>query len=185
MTNATNNYTPYTIAGSGVSLFIRPVSSFLFRDIEKQYPAPIPPREQIIRADGSFMETENRAHPDYIAAVREREARVNGMMGDLIVELACMIVLTDEQRDEIKAYRDNFKRITGGELAGSIESQYIKYIALADNSDMVELIRAVMNRMRPDEKKLTSGRITSEQPTEARPYSPDPLEKPESLTVMS
>lgn len=166
-------------------MFIRPISTFLFRDIDKEFPAPIPPREQILRADGSFLETENRSHPDYLAALTERESRINGMMGDIVIELACMINLTDAQREEIKNYRDNVKRIAGVEIAGSIESQYLKYIALTDTSDMVELIRAVMSRMRPSEKKLTNGLSTSEQPTKALPSSQDLLVEPEQVIAMS
>lgn len=185
MSNTTNNLTPYTIAGSGVSLFIKPIAPFLFRDLERALPLPEPPLETIERADGSRETVENKAHPDYQAALNERATRANMMIADLCVELGTHIALTDEQKAEALAYRTTVERVTGVALAGSIETIYLRYIALASNDDLRAFIAAVMERIRPSEKKLTSGQSITAQPFAAYPSGADPLEKPEPHSLTS
>jgi hypothetical protein len=185
MSNTTNNYTPYTAPVSGVSFFIRPISPALFREINNALPEPEAPREQIIRADGLIVEDYNRANPDYLAAVNERNARINGMMSDVAIELASMITLSDEQKSEIADYRVAYARISGNELTGSLESQYLKYIALVSIDDINDHLRAVMNRIKPDEKKSMSGRSITEQPIAASLSGADPQEEADSVTATS
>lgn len=185
MSNTTNNYTPYTAPVSGVSFFIRPISPSLFRALNDAIPEPVAPRETIVRADGSIVEDYNRAAPDYLAALNERNAKINGMMSDVAIELASLITLSDEQKQELEDYRAAYERISGYKLAGSVESQYLKYIALVSIEDINDHLRAVMNRIKPDEKKLMSGRNISEQPIEESPSGPDPLSGAELATVTS
>lgn len=167
MTNTPNTYTPYTIKGSGVSLFIKPLAPELLKQVAKAYPEPEPPRERIERADGSWYEEDNKHHPDYLDALERRETKINNMISDLCLELGTMITLTDAQKAEIQSYRETVKRITGIEPEGAIEVAYLKFIALANVADLRDLLRAILALMRPDEKKLTSGSITSEPLTTA------------------
>lgn len=185
MSNTTNNYTPYTIKGNGIAVFIKPLSPVLFRDIDRQYPAPEPPSETVIMADGSSITADNKSHPDYIAALQAREARINAMMADIVIELGVMILLSDEQKEEIKSYRESVERIAGYAMSGSIESQYLKYIALADTNDLSDILRAVMQRMRPDEKKLRSGLSTSAQHLEEPLYGAGPQTEQAQAIAMS
>ena len=185
MTNTPNTYTPYTIKGSGVSLFIKPLAPELLKQVAKAYPEPEPPRERIQAADGSWYETDNRMHPDYLDALERRETKINNMISDLCIELGTLITLTDAQKAETQAYRETVKRIAGIEPEGAIEVAYLKYIALANVVDLRDLLRAILSLMRPDEKKLTSGSITSEQPTTESQSGDDPQDGAEQATRMS
>lgn len=182
MTNTTNTYTPYTIKGSGVSLFIRPLAPMLLKQVAKAYPEPEPPRERIERVDGSWYEEDNRAHPDYLSALEAREQKINDMISDLCIELGTLITLSDAQKAEIQSYRDAVKRITGIEQEGAIEVAYLKYIALANASDLRDLLRAILSLMRPDEKKLPSGSIHSE-PLTTESQSGDDLQDGAALNT--
>ena len=152
-----NNLTPYTIKSTGVSVFIRPIPPMLLRAVSRAFPEPEPPTEMIEGPDGSTYPAKNRSHPDYLAAIAERNRRVSEGVADLVIERGVVIDLDDAQRAEVEELRAFMREKFSTELETDSRIAYVKHIAIGTPQDLRELIEEVSGRSVPTDPKLQSG----------------------------
>jgi hypothetical protein len=136
---------PFTFKDTGKTVLIRKVSPYLAQEIRKSFPIPMPPVQSVTYPDGTVVQEENRAHPDYIKSLAANEELVNEKLQDLVVARGVVVEITDEIKAEIEALRADMLEI-GVELKGSDKAIYIKDLCVGTDSDLMELIEAIMRR---------------------------------------
>jgi hypothetical protein len=171
----TNNLTPFTFESSGESCFIRPVPVMLVREVERSIPRPEPPVQAVENPDGTTRNERNLTHPDYLAALRVRNDKVQEVITKLVIRRGVFVRLTDEQREEVRELREDLKAINDVELNEPDEAVWVKYIACASHNDLTRLINEVSNRSVPTDPKSASGSTSSPSPFEATTSSENPL----------
>lgn len=145
---------PYTVQDTGVTFSIRKVSPMLVNEINKAYPKPVPPMNEVDYGDGKKVKEPNESDPDYQKQLREHRTLTFQKMQELMVERGVIIELTSEQKAEVKQLRDQFKTIMNKELTGSDKSVFIFNIAIGTDSDLNELIQAITRRSQPTEEAI-------------------------------
>lgn len=148
---------PHTFKSTGVSVYLRPIPPFLLRTVGKTLVAPEPPEEDVPQIDGTTRREKNRAHPDYIAAMKTYDERVNEATADLIVTRGVFLTLTDAMREEVKQLREFMQARFGVELDGDDTTAYVKHIAIGTPAELRELIMAVTARSVPTDPLSKSG----------------------------
>lgn len=162
-----NNLTPFTFESTGESCFIRPVPVMLVREIERSIPKPAPPMQEVEGPDGTKRMEANRTHPDFLAALGERAEKLQEAMTALILKRGVVVKLSDEQRDDVKALREDMRESFGVTWDASDEVVWVKYIACATPADLRRLINEVTNRSVPSDPKSANGLSSSPSPSEA------------------
>lgn len=148
---------PHTFKSTGVSAYLRPIPPFLLRTVGKTLVAPEPPEEEVPQIDGTTRKEKNRAHPDYIAAMKAYDERVNEATADLIVTRGVFLALTDAMRDEVKQLREFMKSRFGVDLDADDMTAYVKHIAIGTPEELRELILAVTAQSVPTDPLSKSG----------------------------
>lgn len=179
-----NNLTPFTFESSGESVFIRPIPVMLIQAMEKSIPVPQPPMQEVENADGTRRLEANRAHPDYLAALAERNSKVRDAMTALALQRGVFVKLTDEQRDEARALRAEVAGI-GTKLEDDDAQVWLKYIACQSAEDLSRLLREVTAKSVPSDPKSQSGLSSSTSPSEATTSGDAPPSAAASATASS
>jgi hypothetical protein len=157
MTTEVNGLIPYTFKSTGVNAFVRPIPPYLLRSVGKAFDPPKPPTETIALPDGTTREEQNKAHPEYIAALEEYSNKINEALADLIAERGVVIKLTKSQLKDVQELREYMRSRHGVDIGNNNESAYIRYFALGTPQDIVDLIKAVTQASVPTDPKSQSG----------------------------
>lgn len=169
MSNNGNGATPptnepgvvaFTLPHSKRQVFIKRVSPFLARDVQRAFKPPDPPLNEVANADGTTRLEPNPIDPDYEAALKQYQTEVNEKTMRLAIALGVVFRPTEAQEQEIAELRQSLRDILGIELPVNDRDAYMTYIVLTDPRDAKALMEAIFSRSIPTEEKIAEAAET-------------------------
>jgi hypothetical protein len=151
--------TPFKLPHGPNKVFLKKVSPFLLREIQKKFPPPRPP-VNLVEYDGRMVEEENPADPAYKEALDAHNVGTYERMMRLAILRGIHHVLTPAQRAETNELRKQMKNDVGVELEGTDEFVYLAYIVLADPRDARAVMDAIFSRSQPTEAAISEAAET-------------------------
>lgn len=153
-----NELTPFIFKDTGIAVQIRKVSPLLIMDMRQNFPEPKPPTQEV-EINGKKVIEENRAHPDFRAAMETYSLEFENRMRRFLIRRGVSVHITDEIRAQIAQLKADYLEDTGSELKGSDEYIYISYIAIGTDADMEELIERITQRSQPTPEEVELGKV--------------------------
>ena len=159
----TSELTPHTFKDTGIKVKIRKVSPMLIMEVQKAFPPPKPPMQEVVYGDpgesgAKTVEEPNEAHPDYLVAIDEYNLELEAKVRQLMFKRGVRIHLDEEQKQEVKELREEWKEMFDKDLSGSDKYLYISYIAIGTDADMEELQEVIMRRSQPTEAAIAEAK---------------------------
>lgn len=147
-----NELIPFTFQSTGKVVQIRKVSPFLQIEIQKAFPAPEPPVQEVDYGDGDVRMEKNFAHPDYVRALENYNLELSDKIQRLIIKRGVAVEITEEIRKEVEELRGFWLDEYGVELPEKNEKMiYVLDICIGTQEDGEELIAAITRRSQPTE----------------------------------
>jgi len=151
---------PYTFKDTGIKVKIKKVSPLLIVEVQKAMPVPKPPMQDVVYGDpgdpgAKKVQEPNESHPDYLADIDDYNMALEMKVRKFMIMRGVVINLDDEQKQEVKQLREEWKEEFDAELNGSDKFLYISYIAIGTDADMEELMDVIMRRSQPTEAVIT------------------------------
>jgi hypothetical protein len=145
---------------TGVSLPTKKIHLQLLQDLErtirKQMPEPKPPLQKVDYGNGPVDEA-NLAEPGYVAAMDKWEkdfrSEQTRRTQELILKMGVYpaLILSDEQKSQIKALREEMMEEYQIELDPDDRFVYVWNICLQSADDLNDLIQFMIRRSQPTE----------------------------------
>lgn len=139
---------------TGITVGIRRVSPLLMLKLRERYPAPKPPMQEVDYGDGKKRLEPNPAHPDYIASMAAYDEDMERRARDLLIRRGVVVEWTDEQKAELEEVKAWWLASYGEELSGDDVVNYVSYVAIGSDSDLVDLVDALVKRSQPTEEAV-------------------------------
>ncbi len=160
-----NELSPFTFEDTGVKVHIRKVSPLLIMEVQKAMPVPKPPTQEVVYGDpddpgAKKVQEPNEAHPDYLAAIDQYNMELEAKVRKFMIKRGVIINLDDDQKQEVKELRKEWKDEFGKELDGNDKFLFISYIAIGTDSDMEELMDVIMRRSQPTEAVMSEAKAS-------------------------
>lgn len=145
-----NEWTEFTFHDTGKVVKIRKVSPMLAIDIDASIPRPAPPTNRVdYGPPKGVVDEPNYNDPGYLAAVRERDARV-GIAATRATILRGVTVEGDEWKKDVEEYRQFILETTGANLEEKNDLiLYVLRVCVGSQEDMTDLITAITQRSQP------------------------------------
>lgn len=155
-----NELTPFTFKDTGITVQIRKVSPLLIMEVQKAMPVPKPPMQEVVYGDpgdpgAKTVKEPNEAHPDYLADIDAYNMELEMKVRKFMIMRGVVIHLSDDQKQDVKELREEWKEEFGVELSGNDKLLYISYIAIGTDSDMEEMMDVIMRRSQPTEAAMS------------------------------
>jgi hypothetical protein len=150
----------YKFKDTGVEVSIRKVSPLLGAEIQRAFPAPTPPLQEVDYGDGVKKMEPNPSDPTFIEELRKYSNFLEEKTRSLIIKRGVVIELTDEQKSDVAELRKQWKDDFGVELQGDDKYIFVSYIAVGTDSDLEELLQAILRRSRPTEGAIAEATKT-------------------------
>jgi len=145
----TNALTPHTFKDTGKVVQIKKVSPLLIMQLQKDFPEPEAPLQEVDYGDGEIRLEPNPAHPDYEKTLQQYKYAFEQRMREMMVDRGVVLELSDEDKVEIQDLRTYWQENYGKPLAGNDKFVYISYICIGTDADMNELVEAISRRSQP------------------------------------
>jgi hypothetical protein len=149
--------TPFTFKDTGINIKIRKVSSFLVNELNKLYPAPKPPMQEVDYGDGKVVMEPNEAHPNYIQTMADYQNLKMEQLKKLLVRRG---VECEVDTEAVQELRDYWRAEYGKELEGTDKEIYIFYICAGTDKDADELMEAILRRSQPTKEAVELAKVT-------------------------
>jgi len=155
-----NELNPHTFKDTGITVQIRKVSPLLIIEVQKAMPVPKPPMQEVVYGDpndpgAKKVQEPNETHPDYMADIEKYNTDLEEKVRKFMISRGVVITLSDEQKEEVKELREEWKEEFDVELRGNDKLLYISFIAIGTDSDMEELMDVIMRRSQPTEAVMS------------------------------
>lgn len=152
---------PFVFADTGIQVNIRKVSPMLVVELQKAFPPPTPPRQRVQIGDSDdYTEEPNPAHPDYLLAMGKYNQELEMKVRQLLIKRGVVLDLTSDWKDQVDELRQFWLDTYGKELEGDDKVLYISYIAVGTDSDLSDLLAAIMQRSQPTEEAVETAKST-------------------------
>ena len=149
---------PFIFQDTGVEVFIKKVSPLLVVELQKAFPAPVPPRQRV-EIGGEWVEEPNPAHPDHVQALEQYSVEFEQRVRKLLISRGVVIPEANTTwRDEVKELRQFWMDTYGKELDGDDKAVYIAHIAIGTDADMTDLLSKILQRSQPTEEAVASAK---------------------------
>lgn len=145
-----NELIPHTFKDSGVTVQIKKVSPLLILELQRAFPKPEPPTQEVMIGDKKVIES-NPAHPDYVLALEKYQIELEKKIRRLLIKRG---VKCDVPEDEVSELRKFWADEGLGELDPNDLVVYISYIACGTDSDLEDLITKITRRSQPTEAEI-------------------------------
>lgn len=139
----------HTFQDTGITVSIRKVSPLLLNELRRRNPEPQPPKNLVDYGDGKKVLEENRADPDYMAALDKHAQELELKMRMLLIRWGVVYELTAQDLEQVKQLKEFWQTEYQQELEGTDLEVFISYIAIGTVEDLEELTNAIMRRSQP------------------------------------
>ena len=148
-----NELKPYRIKSTGETVMLRRSMSYsmLMMALMKQHPKPTPPM-QVVELAGQKQIYPNYADPDYTAAVEMWNGELAVKASDIMLKSAVVVEMTPERKAAVKQFRELMGDTM--QLNEPDSMVWLRYIALANDHDVTDLIAAIRNISQPTEQAV-------------------------------
>lgn len=143
---------PFTFKDTGITVGIRKVSPLLLLKIRDRYPAPKPPLQEVDYGDGKKRLEPNPTHPDYLEAQQAYEQAMELRARTLLIQRGVVLEWTEENKAALQELKDYWQKENGEPFP--VEDDlvaFVSYVAVGSDSDLTELIEALVKRSQPTE----------------------------------
>ena len=145
-----NELIPHTFADSGRTVMVRKVSSLLILELQKAFPEPKPPTQEVEIAGVKRLEA-NPAHPDYQKALQAYQLDLEMKIRKLLIKRG---VVCDVPKDEVDDLRTFWREEFNQELDPSDLLVYVSYLACTTDGDLQDLVEKITRRSQPTEAEI-------------------------------
>jgi len=146
-----NELTPFTFKDGGYQVQIRKVSPLLVMEVQRGFPPPEPPMQEVDYGDGKKKLEPNAAHPSHLKAMKAYDTELELRVRRAMIQFGVVYTLTDDDKQRLKEIRDYWAENKMGELEKNDLVAFISYVAIGSPDDMNELIETIMRRSQPTE----------------------------------
>lgn len=143
---------PHTF-GNGVQVWLRKVPPLLINELNRSFPAPKPPLEDVDYGDGVVRKESNPTRPDYRAQLAEHYQEMGLRLLKLLISQGVKYTLTDEDKAEVFALRQAMEE-QGVMLSGDEKIIFIAYVCCDSEEETNRFRTAVMRRSQPTEEAV-------------------------------
>lgn len=145
----------YTFPESGFKIGIKKVSPYLPVEMRRIFPAPVPPMQEVDYGDGDKKLEPNPASMDYQRELAEYNTGMEAKIRRLIIKRGTIFEMTDEMKEELEELRQYWRDDMGQELEEKEDKvAYLTYLAIGSDSDIQELVTAILMRSQPTEAAI-------------------------------
>jgi hypothetical protein len=146
--------TPFTFKDTGRTVLTRRVSPYMVFELQRAFPPPAPPMQEVDYGDGKTRLEPNSANPDYIESVKKYNLDFQEKMQRLIIKRGIHVNLSDDDREEVaelrKFWMDEFEK----ELDPDDRMVFILHICIGSDTDLEEILNAITRRSQPTEPAI-------------------------------
>ncbi len=154
---AENELTFFTFE-NGRKVLIKHVSPFTLNDARKTIPVPKPPIQDVDYGDGKIRQEVNKAHPDYLEAVRTYNERAQDVARGLVIKRGCFVELNEEERAKVAELRAYWLEELGQELKGSDEYLFISHLCIGSPEELERLLSQVLGMGQPTAEVIAAAK---------------------------
>mgnify|MGYP001595241721 FL=1 len=154
----TNALTTHTFKDTGKTVSIKKVSPLLIMQLQKDFPEPAAPLQEVDYRVGEKRLEPNPAHPDYEKTLQQYKYDFEQRMREMMIERGVSLSLTDEDKEEIKELRAYWQEKYKKKLGGDDKFVYISYLCIGTDADMDELVNAISRRSQPSNGSVEAAR---------------------------
>lgn len=149
-----NELIPFTFESSGETVMLRRISPLLPVEVQRSYPPPLPPSQEVDYGDGVKRLETNPAHPDYQRALDQYRADLEQKIRRMVIKLGVVVTWTDERRADLQTIRDFWQEEFNARLDPSDEVAWVSFCAIKAENDLEMLLNAIMRRSQPTEAAI-------------------------------
>lgn len=146
--------TPFKFEDSGREILIRRVSPYLVYELQKAFPEPKPPVQEVVYPGNVKKMEPNPQNPEYLAALAKYNQDFQDRMTRLIIKRGVEVKLTEEDQQEIQELRDFMKKEYEITLDPDNAMVYVLNICVGSDGDLDDLVAAIMRRSQPTEESV-------------------------------
>lgn len=144
----------YTFKDTGETVQIRKVSPLLVIKLRERFPAPRPPLQTVDYGDGPKQEA-NPTEPNYLLAVQDYEQAMERRVRNLLIQRGVVIEWDENKKTQLTLLRAWWKDTYGEDLDDTDDTfAYVSYICLGSDSDLEDLINALIKRSQPSKEGI-------------------------------
>jgi hypothetical protein len=147
--------TSFVFKDTGVTVPIRKVSPYLVMDLQRAFPPPEPPLNEVDYGDGKKVMEPNEASPAYQRELVKYNTALQERLQILLIKRGVAIELSDAQKAEVVELREFMKNELQIDLDPDDKVVYITRIAMGTDGDLTDLINAIMRRSQPTEEAVS------------------------------
>lgn len=149
MATKQNELTPFTFKDTGKTVKIKKVSPLLIMQLNKDFPEPEAPLQEVDYGDGDIKLEPNPAHPDYEKSLNQYRYDFEQKMREMMIDRGVVLDLNADEKAEIQELRDYWQEKYQKELAGNDKYIYLSYLCIGTDGDMDDLVNAISRRSQP------------------------------------
>lgn len=138
---------------NGEQVLVRRISPFTVMDARDAIDKPIPPMQKVSYGDSETLEA-NYGHPDYLAAMKAYNEKVNKVARDLMIKRGVVIHLDDEQKAQVQELREFWLEEYKKTLNGSDDFLYVAHFCFSSENDMNRLVEAISGMSQPTKAEV-------------------------------
>lgn len=146
-----NELIPFTFSDTGETILIRKVSPLLGLELQKAFPPPKPPVQEVDYGDGRMVKEANAAHPDYLSAMQAYQIDFEDKLRRLYIKRGAVITWSEERRAQVDELRSFWHDEYGIDLPGDDTMVFVSYLCIGSDKDLENLVTAIMQRSQPTE----------------------------------
>jgi hypothetical protein len=152
---ATNEEVDYFQFENGFRVQIQGVPQDLYFDVQRTFPPPPPPLNEVKTPFGGSKWVPNPHDPEYKNMLKQHSIESGGRMVDYVIWLGTVLSLDPVQREKVKQYRDSYRNQLGLELDSDDKMVYIKKVICDGNfMKMMELSNAIQSLTNASEEAI-------------------------------
>lgn len=178
----TQKLTPFTFPSTGIQIALKPVNFLMINELIQAIDEPVPPTVKVENPDGSFRDEPNDRDPKHLVALRQHDILTNETAIEAFVDFGVVYRLRDEDHEQVKAFRNLFKRKSGKDHPATDMQIFIRFIAMSTAEDIKDFLAAVKGGSMPTDPKSNGGSEASQSSTGDATSSNIPLPAAESPT---
>ncbi len=138
--------TQFTFKDSGVTVYVKKISPTVPMELQRMFPPPKPPLQEVDYGEGRIVKEPNPAAPSYIEELNKYRVDLESRLRKLMIKLG---VSCTPDMDAVKEFREAWLEATGQELEGDDKYVYVSYIAIQSESDLNDLLTAILTKSQP------------------------------------
>jgi hypothetical protein len=135
---------------TGITVQIRRTSPMLIQEVQKSFPAPLPPRNKVDYGNGFTAMEVNKEDPDYQEEMKKYKADLDARVLKAMI-IRCVEAEIDQTA--LVELREQMREV-GAELDKNDKYVYVSMIAMETADDFTNLANTILKRSQPTEEAV-------------------------------